>query len=332
MRKALLEAKKALGETSPNPAVGALLVANGRIISRGHHRRAGSPHAEIECLRALRDRVPGNATLYVTLEPCSTVGRTPACTEAIIAAGIKHIVIGATDPNPSHCGRGIDRLRSAGVKVESGVLDADCAMLNEGFNKWIKTGRPFVVAKCGMSLDGRLTRRSDESRWLTSAASRRRAHELRASVDAVLVGAETLRRDNPRLTAGGVRAKTPPWRIVLSRSGKLPRRARLFTDRFANRTLVYHARLLENVLRDLGQKEITSVLIEGGGDVLGQALDARLVDKFQIFLAKLLTGGPIVAFAGHGVGSTDKALVLRNVSYQELDGDICITAYPVQSG
>jgi diaminohydroxyphosphoribosylaminopyrimidine deaminase / 5-amino-6-(5-phosphoribosylamino)uracil reductase len=330
MREALMEAKKALGETSPNPAVGALLVLDGKIISRGHHRRAGSPHAEVECLSRLRRSAPSRAILYVTLEPCSTIGRTPACTKTIVAAGVRRVVVGDTDPNPLHRGRGIAELRSAGIEVVDGVLASECALINEGFNKWIQSGRPFVIAKCGMSLDGRLTRRPGESRWLTSATARRDAHELRAKVDAILIGAETLRRDDPRLTPRGVKKKAIPWRIVISRSGKLPRGARLFSDRFANRTLVYRNKSLEKVLRDLGKKEITSVLIEGGGEVLGQALDANLIDKVQIYLAALITGGSVIAFPGQGAGSTGEALKLTNLRYERLGSDICFTGYPCE--
>src|SRR5213075_1121603 len=156
-------------------------------------------HAEIECLRNFTDDVPARATLYVTLEPCSTVGLTAPCTTAIIKAGVKNVVVGTTDVNPRHFGRGITQLRNAEVNVRDGILAEECARLNEAFNKWIVSGRPFVIAKCGMSLDGRLTRRSGERRWLTDATARRHAHRLRAYVDAILVGAETVRADNPRL-------------------------------------------------------------------------------------------------------------------------------------
>src|SRR5262249_32558563 len=223
-------------------------------------------------------QVPARAALYVTLEPCSTAGRTAQCTDAIIGAGVRNVVIGATDVNPLHSGRGIVQLRNAGVRVRDGILAEECTRLNEAFNKWIVTGRPFVIAKCGMSLDGRLTRRPGEHRWITDRAARADAHELRARVDAVLVGAETVRTDNPRLTIRGVRGARQPWRVVLTRSGRLPRQARLFSDRFAARTLVFTRKRLAAVLKDLGKRGITSVLIEGGGEVLGQALDERLVD------------------------------------------------------
>ncbi len=330
MRAALAEAKKGLGQTSPNPAVGAVLVANGKILARGYHRRAGLRHAEIECLAQMRRAMPKNAELYVTLEPCSTAGRTPPCTEAIVSAEIRRVVIGATDPNPRHAGRGITELQKAGIQVRDGVLREECAAINEGFNKWIRTREPFVIAKCGMSLDGRLTRPPNESRWLTSPAARRHARALRGQVDAILIGAETLRRDDPRLTIRGIRTTRQPWRVILTRSGKLSRKAKLFTDHHSDRTLVYKNQSLHTVLKKLGEMEITSVLLEGGGQILSQALDACLIDKVQIYLAPLLTGGPVLAFAGKGAGSSKEALHLAKLGYERLDGDICITGYAVE--
>ena len=330
MRLALAEAKKGLGLTSPNPAVGAVLVAKGDVIARGHHTQAGLDHAEIKCLKRARARAVQDATLFVTLEPCSTHGRTPPCTDAIIAAGIREVVIGAIDPNPVHAGNGIEQLRAAGISVRTGLLAEGCSQLNESFNKWIQTRRPFVIAKCGMSLDGRLTRPPNESRWLTGTKARDHAHQLRAQVDAILIGAETLRRDNPRLTFRGGKKVKQPWRIVLSRSRRLPRDARLFTDRYADRTLVYSEKSLAMVLEDLGQKKVTSVLIEGGGDIFGQALDAKLIDKVQIYVAPLLTGGPVVAFPRDGAAETKEALRLKKVRYQRVNGDVCIIGYPLQ--
>jgi diaminohydroxyphosphoribosylaminopyrimidine deaminase/5-amino-6-(5-phosphoribosylamino)uracil reductase len=332
MRAALNEAKKALGQTSPNPAVGAVLVINNRIVAKGHHRGAGHHHAEVECLRDFRAPVPTWATLYVTLEPCSTAGRTAPCTDAILSAGVRNVVVGAIDVNPRHSGKGIVRLRNAGVNVREGVLADECAHINEAFNKWIMTGRPFVIAKCGMSLDGRLTRPSVEPRWITGRSARSHARELRAHVDAVLVGAETVRADNPRLTIRGTRSARQPWRVVLTRSGKLPRRARLFSDRLAARTLIYKGQSLAGVLKSLGKRGITSVLIEGGGDVLGQALEARLIDKVHLYLGPIFTGGPVIAFPGRGVENTVNALRLRRVSYQRIGESVCVTGYPERLG
>ena len=327
MRVALAEAQRAIGQTSPNPAVGAILVQRGRIIARGFHRASGQPHAEIECLARARDRSLHAATLYVTLEPCSTTGRTPPCTEAILQSGIGRVVIGVMDLNPAHTGRGIRKLLQARVDVSIGVLGEDCSRLNEAFNKWIVTRRPFVIAKCGMSLDGRLTKPPNEGRWITGSAARRHAMELRAQVDAVLIGAETLRRDNPRLTTRGIQGARQPWRVIVSRSGKLPRTAHVFVDRFASRTLVYRKKTLDTVLADLGRKEITSVLIEGGGNVLGQAFDAHLVDKVQFYVASRFTGGPVPAVGGEGVASTMQAARLEDVRYEQVGDDLCVTGY-----
>lgn len=328
MRAALTEARKGLGLTSPNPAVGAVLVSKNKILSRGHHRRAGSAHAEVDCLTKLRGKMPPDATLYVTLEPCSTIGRTGACTDAIAESGVRKLVVGALDPNPKHAGRGIAKLEKAGLNVQVGVLANECTEINESFNKWIATRLPFVVAKCGMSLDGRLTAPPSEGPWLTSATARRHARRLRAQVDAILVGAETIRADNPRLTVRGQPRAKQPRRIVLSRSGKLPRVSRVFSDRFAERTSVYGDIELTALLRELGAQDVTSVLIEGGGNVLGQALDQRLIDKIQVYAAPVFTGGPTIALGGAGTDSTKNAARLHRVRYEKIGDDICVTGYP----
>jgi len=328
MRAALDEAKKALGSTSPNPAVGAVLVLSNRIVGKGHHRGAGHHHAEVECLRNFGAPIPPEATLYVTLEPCSTEGRTAPCTGAMLRSGVRNVVVGAIDPNPRHSGKGLVQLLNAGVSVRQGVLADDCAQINEAFNKWIVTGRPLVIAKCGMSLDGRLARPLDEFRWITGASARRHAHKLRARVDAILVGANTVRTDNPRLTVRGIRGARQPWRVVLTRSGKLSKQAHVFSDRFNSMTLTYQGKSLATVLKNLGKRGITSVLIEGGGNVLGQAIDARLIDKVQIYLGPILTGGPVIAFPGRGAETAANALRLRHVSYRKVGQTVCVTAYP----
>ncbi len=327
MRVALGEARKALGETSPNPAVGAILTSNGRIISRGHHKGAGQPHAEVECINRLKKSVPPNAVLHVTLEPCSTIGRTGACTDAIIGADIRRVVVGAVDPNPEHNGKGIRKLREAGIDVVTGVLAEECASLNEGFNKWITSGLPFVIAKCGMTLDGRLALPPGSGRWVTSPAARRDAQDLRRTVDAIIVGAETVRKDNPRLTIRSGHARRQPWRVVLTKSGKLSRQSNLFQDRYKERTLVYRNQPLEAVLRDLGARGVLSVLVEGGGEILGQMLDRRMIDKVQLYVAPVFAGGPAVAFAGAGAESTQKALRLERISYALIGQVLRVTGY-----
>jgi diaminohydroxyphosphoribosylaminopyrimidine deaminase/5-amino-6-(5-phosphoribosylamino)uracil reductase len=331
MGEALREARKSLGQTSPNPAVGAVLIQRNKVLARGHHRRAGLPHAEIECLQRFKRAVPKDAVLYVTLEPCSSIGRTGACTDAIVRAGVKSVVIGANDPNPRHRGRGIEILQNAGIEVRSGVLAEKCAGLNEAFNKWIATGIPFVVAKCGMSLDGRLTRPVREGPWITSAAARKHAQKLRSETDAILVGAETIRTDNPHLTARGAGTSHQPVRVVITRSGKLPNRARIFTDRLGKNTLVYRNEPLAAVLADLGKKNVVSVMIEGGGDVLGHALDQRLIDKVQIYIAPIFAGGGVPAFAASGARSTSESARLDRITFDKIGPDLCLTGYPKYS-
>lgn len=327
LRAALREAARGLGHTSPNPAVGAVIVRGGRIVARGYHRRAGLPHAEIEALRALKKpELARGATIYVTLEPCSTHGRTPPCVAALLAAGFRRVVIGAIDPNPAHAGRGVELLRAAGLAVTTGVLEAECRELNAAFNHWIVTRRPLVIAKAGMSLDGRLTRPPGEGQWLTSEAARDDVHRLRARVDAILIGAGTLRGDNPRLTVRGVPGARQPRRIIVAGRTPLPRDAHVFTDAHRERTLVFRGQPLRAVLRELGRREITSVMIEGGMRVLGEAFDQRLVDRVQFYLAPLLCGGPIVVAGGTGAASTAASLALRNPRYTRLGPDLRLDA------
>jgi diaminohydroxyphosphoribosylaminopyrimidine deaminase/5-amino-6-(5-phosphoribosylamino)uracil reductase len=326
IRAALREARRGLGQTSPNPAVGAVIVRDGRVIARGFHRRAGLPHAEIEALGALKKpELARRATIYVTLEPCSTHGRTPPCVEAILRAGFGRVVIGTIDPNPVHAGRGVALLRAAGVSVTTGVLETECRELNAAFNHWIVAKMPLVIAKAGMSLDGRLTRPPGEGQWLTSPAARADAQKLRAQVDAILIGAETLRTDNPRLTVRGIPGARQPWRVVLTRSGRLPEEAHVFTDAHRERTLVYRGKSLRAVLKDLGRRQITSVLIEGGGQVLGDAFDQKLVHRIQTYVAPLLCGGPVVVVGGRGAGSTAEAAVIRHPRYEKIGNDLRLT-------
>lgn len=328
MRLALREARRGLGRTSPNPAVGAVIVSKGgELLAKGWHRAAGLAHAEIEALGKLRRPSQARgATLYVTLEPCSTHGRTPPCVEAILAAGFARVVAAAADPNPAHAGRGLKRLRRAGIEVVTGILSEEATALNRGFNKWIVTGLPLVIAKCGMSLDGRITRLPNEGAWITGERARDHARKLRAEVDAILVGAETVRVDNPRLTVRPGRPGVPqPWRIVLTRSGNLPPQAHLFTDGHRDRTLVYRGRGLRAVLRDLGRRQVTSVLIEGGMEVLGEAFDRRLVDCVQFYAAPLLLGGPKLCLGGRGAGASLDAPVITRPEYRRVGDGLILT-------
>ncbi len=324
MISALAEARKGLGLTSPNPAVGAVITKGGRILARGFHRGAGQPHAEIEALRALKDiRQTRGATLYVTLEPCSTHGRTPPCTEAIIRHGFARVVYGATDPNPAHAGRAERILKEANIDVARGVLAAECTALNAPWNHWMATGLPYVIAKCGMSLDGRIGSHP-ESRWITSAASRADAMYLRAQADAILVGGETVRTDNPHLTVRTAGPARQPWRVVWTRSGNLPKNANLLADKFRDRTLVFEGSSLRETLAALGRMEIASVLIEGGGRTLGEAFDRRLVNRAVLYLAPQCLGGGTPAVAGLGVADSGSGIRLVDATYRRIGSDLKI--------
>jgi len=336
MRAALREARRGLGKTSPNPAVGAVIVAGGEIVARGWHRQAGLPHAEVEAIRALADpALARGATIYVTLEPCSTHGRTPPCTGAILAAGFRRVVIGSLDPNPAHAGRAVGLLEREGIEVRHGVLEEPCRHLNRAFNRWIVTGMPWVLAKAGFSLDGRITRPPGAPRWITNPLSRAATHRERARVDAILIGGETLRVDNPRLTVRGVRdypKNRQPWRVVVSRSGNLPPAAALFTDEHRERTLVFAGQPLREVLRELGARQITSVMIEGGMRVLGEAFDERLVQEVSFYIAPLLLGGGKRVIGGEGQQAGAQIIHPRYRRYGEdlhLSGEV---VYPKELG
>jgi diaminohydroxyphosphoribosylaminopyrimidine deaminase/5-amino-6-(5-phosphoribosylamino)uracil reductase len=325
MRRALCQARKGLGSTSPNPVVGAVIVKEGRILATGYHRKAGGPHAEIEAISALVDPAQAEgATMYVTLEPCSTHGYTPPCTEAIIRARFTRVVTGAIDPNSRHQGRGIDHLREAGIAVTTGVLGEESMRLNVGFNKWITTGTPWVIAKVAQSLDGHITRPPGEPQWLSSNHSLRLVQRLRSTVDAILVGAETVRRDNPRLTLRPLRNRVQPWRVIATRSGNLPSNAAVFTDEFRERTLVFRDQSWSEILHKLGSLNVTRLLVEGGGEILGSLLDKHQIDQLWCFITPLLTGGDKPAFAGAGVTRNQDASLLESVRYKQIGQDLLV--------
>ena len=328
MREAIREARKGVGVTHPNPAVGAVIVSGQTIVARGWHRAAGSPHAEIEALKRARQRARG-ATLYVTLEPCSTQGRTPPCTRAIVEAGLARVVYGATDPNRKHSGRAAELLSRAGIEVHPGVLAGLCAALNREWNKWISTGMPYVIAKAAMTLDGRINS-PPESRWITSEASRRDAMRLRSRVQAILVGGQTVRIDNPQLTVRGISPSSQPLRVVWTRSGQLPATAKIFTDEHRDRTLILKGISLRSALRELGSREIASVLIEGGGRVLGEAFDTSLVDEVCFYMAPILVGGAIPVTGGRGVRNNEHAVHLSSVLFKRIASEVRLTGTVVR--
>ena len=341
MRLAIKEASRALGLTAPNPIVGAVIVKNGRVIAKGYHHAAGLPHAEIEAIRKLEDRrwkigdrshpkllTPNSqlpaagSTLYVTLEPCSSHGKTPPCTEAIIGAGVLRVVYGATDPDKRHLGRAAKILRKAGIEVTEGILSRECAALNSHWNHLASTGLPWIITKAGISLDGRIDSPLHR-RWITSAASRREAMRLRASVEAILVGGGTVRADDPSLTIRGIKlpkGHPQPWRVVWSRTGKIPRKSKLLTDTHRARTLVLSSMTLRKVLQELGKRGISSVLIEGGGKTLGEAFRRKLVDEVRFFIAPVIQGGSVPA-----VSSLISSAHLTDTSYTKIGSDVMIS-------
>jgi diaminohydroxyphosphoribosylaminopyrimidine deaminase / 5-amino-6-(5-phosphoribosylamino)uracil reductase len=328
MRLALRLAAKGLGKTSPNPVVGSVLVRDGKILATGWHKRAGHPHAEIEALSALSNpELAAGATLYVTLEPCSTHGRTPPCTDAIVAAKIGRVVVGSIDVNPKHQGRGIEQLKDAGIAVTIGVLEAECALLNAGFNKWVTAGIPWVIAKVARSIDGYATRPPGEPPWLSNNRSLRLVHRLRATVDAILVGAGTVRQDDPRLTVRPMTGGLQPWRVVVTRSGNLPPGAKLLTDENRERTIIYRDTAWSDLLKDLGIKGVTRLLVEGGGDVLGQFRDQNLIDEVWCFITPLLTSGDKPSFGGTGVERPEEATRLHRIRYQRLGDDVLVIGH-----
>jgi diaminohydroxyphosphoribosylaminopyrimidine deaminase/5-amino-6-(5-phosphoribosylamino)uracil reductase len=326
LRRALELAALGSGLTFPNPRVGAVLVRGGRVIGEGFHRRAGTPHAEVHAVRAAKraGHAVEGSTLYVSLEPCSTQGRTPPCTGLILREKIARVVFAATDPNPAHAGAAARVLRAAGVKVSSGLLAREAAALNRDFNWWIVKKRPWVVAKIALSLDGRITTPPGGGRWLTSPEARRAAHELRWESDAILIGAETARIDNPRLTVRlpeKPRGKIQPLRVVVTRSGKLPRSLHLFTDAHRELTVVFRNQPFQEVLAELGAREITHLLLEGGGRILTEAFRADLVNEVAFFIAPSLMGT-----ATRALSELDAEIELREVSYKSIGPDLLVRA------
>ena len=254
-------AKRAGNSTRPNPRVGAIVVKGGRIVGEGFHRKAGEAHAEVEALRKAGAKAKG-ANLYVTLEPCSTHGRTPPCTDRIVASGIREVIYGAGDVDPRNAGAAGRILARKKIRVVKGILQEECEKLNEDYRHWTTRKEPWVILKLAMTMDGYLA--IPGRRWITGSKARAEVQKLRAGCDAILVGAETLRKDNPKLTVRKGRVGEQPWRVVVTRSGKLPKGANLFRDRHQDRTLVYRKKKWSEVLRDLYQRGVCRLLVEGG--------------------------------------------------------------------
>lgn len=328
MKLALSEAEKGWGLTAPNPPVGAIIVHNERVVSKGWHAFAGAPHAEIVALEEARksgQSVEG-ATLYVTLEPCSTEGRTGACTEAILSSGIARVVWGSTDPHPGHQGNACSILESEGLTTTAGVAEKECDRILRGFRSRVQRGRPWVVGKIAQSLDGRIVRPGDEGQWLTGESARFQVQMLRAKADAIVTSGTTIRQDDPSLTLRIPHPyghKNQPWRIVLSRSGEVPETSRVFNDDWAELTKLFHVEHPAEVFQELGRMDCNQVLVEAGGQLLGRLLRDELIDELIVFSAPLLCGvGLSSGFSG--LGSLPGSIVLDEVKVQAFDQDACV--------
>ena len=356
MRAALALARRAYGDTSPNPLVGAVLVKGGKVIGQGWHHRAGLPHAEIEALRnaAARGKSPAGATLYVTLEPCCTQGRTPPCTKAIKAARIKRVVIAATDPNPEHSGKGFDLLKRAGIQVEHGILADEAGRLNEAFNHWIAHRTPFVIVKAAMTLDGKIATKKGESKWITGGKARAYGMRLRQGVDAILVGVNTVFADDPSLTVR-LKSKVQSFRrrVILDSQARTPLKAKVVTDEFHDLTTVVVSKSaperrvkalsrrvnvliapdksgridLRWLLERLGKEQVTSLLVEGGGEVNAAFLLGGLAHRIAFFYAPKILGGRDApkGVAGDGIKLLAEAIRLRDVEWRRLGTDLLLT-------
>jgi diaminohydroxyphosphoribosylaminopyrimidine deaminase / 5-amino-6-(5-phosphoribosylamino)uracil reductase len=356
MRRALELAGKAAGRTSPNPMVGAVIVKNGRIIAEGYHKKAGRPHGEIEALRKAGKRARG-AQLFVNLEPCCYQGRTPPCTDAIIESGLKEVYVGLRDPNPRVAGKGIRQLKRAGIAVHTGLLKQECQRFNEAFVKYIQTGMPFVTLKSALSLDGKIATSTGESQWITGPEARERVHRMRDQVDAILVGAGTVLKDNPRLTTRLKKGKGHnPARVILDAKAEIPLKARVFhhahrdrvvyvttnkasafrVNRLADRGIEIqvlseinsHISLIK-LMRILGKMEIASVVFEGGSGLNASALQEGIVDKVVLFLAPLIIGGESApgVVGGPGIKSLKQALNIKNLTVTPVGADWMVEGY-----
>lgn len=349
MQKCIQLARRALGRTSPNPLVGAIIVKDGKIVGQGFHPKAGQPHAEVFALREAMERARG-AKLYVNLEPCNHQGRTPPCTEAIIAAGVAQVVVGMIDPDQRVSGKGIERLKAAGIEVLIGVEEEDCQQLNEAFSHGIKYGRSFGILKYAMTLDGKIATTTGHSKWITSFAARQQVHQLRAACDAVIVGGNTVRRDNPHLTTHGA-ATHNPLRVVMSRSLDLPSTCHLWETNKAPTVVLTEKgvnpekqRYLVNkgvevmefpsltptcAMEYLYQRGQVRVLWECGGILAGEAMANRAVQKVIAFIAPKIIGGTTAPtpVGDMGLNTMTEALSLERVKWESIGSDLWIEGY-----
>jgi diaminohydroxyphosphoribosylaminopyrimidine deaminase / 5-amino-6-(5-phosphoribosylamino)uracil reductase len=351
MQRALELAAMGQGSVEPNPMVGCVVARGAEIIGEGWHGRFGGPHAEVEALRMAGPRAAG-ATMYVTLEPCCHFGKTPPCTKAVLSAGVRRVVVAMQDPFPQVAGAGVAELQAAGAAVECGLLEAQARRLNAPYFKLLETGRPWIIAKWAMSLDGKIAAAGGESRWISGEKSRAEVHRLRGRMDAIVVGRETALRDDPMLTSRPPGPRTAV-RIVLDTRASLGVESKLVQTARDVPVLVAvgkeapdlnrrrladagcevfecpgetHVDRLHRLLEELGRRRMTNVLVEGGGRVLGSLLDARQIDEVHVFIAPKIIGGSQAAgpFAGHGIGRMAEALCLERPQIEEIEGDVYI--------
>jgi diaminohydroxyphosphoribosylaminopyrimidine deaminase/5-amino-6-(5-phosphoribosylamino)uracil reductase len=341
-------ARKGIGKTSPNPMVGAVIVANGKIIGQGYHKRCGDHHAEINAINSTKKNIKGS-TFYITLEPCSHYGRTPPCVDAVIQENPERVVVGSLDPNPEVNGRGIKILRSKGIKVDVGILETECRQLNEHYFKFVKTGMPYITVKYAQTLDGRIATKSGDSQWISSEASRRYVHHLRSINDGIMVGAGTVAADNPQLTVRHVKGKNP-FRIIVDSNLRIPIKSSVLTDINSHLTIiattssaptvkitaikklgveVWVARKerdgrvsLRDLLKKLGKREIVSVLVEGGSEVITSLLKANLVDKMIIPIAPKIIGKGLEAIGDLKINKINKAIRFSSFKTMKKGDDI----------
>ncbi len=350
MKSALRLAARGTNRVSPNPRVGCIIVRNNLVVGRGYHEYFGGPHAEVNAL-SKAGRLSRGADLYVTLEPCCHYGKTPPCTDAIIGAGIKRVVIAMKDTNPLMKGRSIGLLKRNGIDVITGVLEKEAGKLNESYIKYIKNRRPFVILKAALTLDGKIASPSGDSRWITGIASRKYVHKLRSQVDAILVGINTVLVDNPRLTAR--RKGMNPVRIVLDTRLRIPVSARVLDneapalvvtcsdkkkkvkqlkEKGVNVIILKERKGgidLKKLMKVLGESSISSVLVEGGGSINASFLNRKLVDKVLFFIAPKILGGrdSITPVEGPGLRNVKKAIVLKDINTKRIGSDILVEGY-----
>lgn len=353
MRLAIEIAKKGAGKVNPNPMVGAVIVKDERVIGQGYHKYYGGNHAEVNAFENLSDN-PEGATIYVTLEPCSHYGKTPPCVDKIIANKISKVVVGTLDPNPLVEGRGIKALKEAGIEVITGVLEEECKKLNEVFMKYILYKRPFVVLKTAMTLDGKIATESGESKWITSDKSRQEVHKLRNKLSAIMVGVNTVIKDNPELTCRLEGGKNPV-RIIVDSKLRIPLGSNVVVDNLAQtivattevadkdkilvleklgvKVLIINSKNervdLQSLMIELGKRDIDGILLEGGATLSFSALEENIVDKIQVYIAPKIIGGEKskTSIGGKGIEKLSDAIMLNNMTVKSVGTDLLIEAY-----